>query len=994
VIDHPHPEQLAGGHEPLGELEIVRARLGLAARVVVDEDHGRRGLAQDVSVDVGDRDDAGRHRALADPQLAHDAVTRVERDREEVLDLEVRQPRPEQRVDVLGAAEAGRRWCRVHGATPELERRRDARRFRRSDATGSRERRRRDLRQPREARVLGQEPRRQTTDGLVRAARSEHDGEEIVIVEVSCARAHDALARAIEARRVVRGRRLGELWIRRRRREGGGHEEVFEQAPRRPSRPRMQRKTASRWRIGGPLAADSADTPARVEFAPMTRPSRHRARSSTLGPLALALATTALPSTGHADAPALEASRTAPETTPRLASYLDASWELERVIDTHGFHIERYRQRIEGLRVDGATAVVRARRDGSVDLVTVESPAQTGATVTGRTVHTPRAEVLRAALEEVPLGFVIDRLEPAEAVLAAADPFEATPRLVVAHRVVVRGRALDEAVSVLVEDSSLRVLRIDDLVRDARGLVFERNTVSDMGMTSEVELPAQSVPGTLTSSAFTVRSCMVSAGGACTPVPRAVPDADGNFLLAPDPESFEDGFTEVMAFYHASLAADRLERDHGFRWRCSAEGPARDDSMQIFTNFTDSPGRAYANAAYVAGSRAECGYLLFGQSGMQDFASDADVVYHELGHAVTDQLSAIVGFAVDSLGMHYDPLAVNEGTSDYWAATIQGDPRVGESLAGLDGIGRSAALRDLDGALRCPNDLFGEGHFDGRIWAGAFWDLRTELGAEKVDALLFATIASIGTAPSLRAAGESAAATADSLVTMGTLTAADGARVREVLGERGLLDCRRVTPLDDGEERGAFSGIALLTGGIGNDVAPIHYSLTLPADATSATIEVTPGTLLGQYAVLARSGSPVGFRGTGIQLDQRDEIGHAGMVTYHASSPAFAPCTTMYFAIESMDLDRGENLFLVQASVERSGDPAARCPDPEPDAGVPDAAMDPDAGTAPDAAMTTTEMPGNCGCRAPGGRTTSPAAAAAALLGLALALSRRRRLVR
>jgi hypothetical protein len=726
----------------------------------------------------------------------------------------------------------------------------------------------------------------------------------------------------------------------------------------------MQRKTASRWRIGGPLAADSADTPARVEFAPMTRPSRHRARSSTLGPLALALATTALPSTGHADAPALEASRTAPETTPRLASYLDASWELERVIDTHGFHIERYRQRIEGLRVDGATAVVRARRDGSVDLVTVESPAQTGATVTGRTVHTPRAEVLRAALEEVPLGFVIDRLEPAEAVLAAADPFEATPRLVVAHRVVVRGRALDEAVSVLVEDSSLRVLRIDDLVRDARGLVFERNTVSDMGMTSEVELPAQSVPGTLTSSAFTVRSCMVSAGGACTPVPRAVPDADGNFLLAPDPESFEDGFTEVMAFYHASLAADRLERDHGFRWRCSAEGPARDDSMQIFTNFTDSPGRAYANAAYVAGSRAECGYLLFGQSGMQDFASDADVVYHELGHAVTDQLSAIVGFAVDSLGMHYDPLAVNEGTSDYWAATIQGDPRVGESLAGLDGIGRSAALRDLDGALRCPNDLFGEGHFDGRIWAGAFWDLRTELGAEKVDALLFATIASIGTAPSLRAAGESAAATADSLVTMGTLTAADGARVREVLGERGLLDCRRVTPLDDGEERGAFSGIALLTGGIGNDVAPIHYSLTLPADATSATIEVTPGTLLGQYAVLARSGSPVGFRGTGIQLDQRDEIGHAGMVTYHASSPAFAPCTTMYFAIESMDLDRGENLFLVQASVERSGDPAARCPDPEPDAGVPDAAMDPDAGTAPDAAMTTTEMPGNCGCRA------------------------------
>lgn len=721
----------------------------------------------------------------------------------------------------------------------------------------------------------------------------------------------------------------------------------------------------------------------------MTRPAR-RARLVSLGPLALGLASALLPATSRADAPALETAAEPATATPALASQLDASWELERVIDTHGFHIERYLQRIEGLRVDGATAVVRARRDGSVDLVSIETPARRGAWVSGRTVRTPGAAELRDALDAAPLGFTVDRLEPSEPVLAAADLFDDAPRLVLAHRVVVRGRSLAEAASVLLEDQTLRVLRVDDLVHDARGLVFERNAVSDMGTTSEVELPVQSVPNTLTSTAFTVRSCMVGAGGSCTPVARAVPDADGNYLLTPDPSSFEDGFTEVMAFYHASLSADRHERDHGFRWRCSAEGPARNDSMQIFTNFTDSPGRAYANAAYVAGSRAECGYLLFGQSGMQDFASDADVVYHELGHAVTDQLSAIVGFAVDSLGMHYDPLAVNEGTSDYWAATTQGDPRVGESLAGIDGIGRSAALRDLDGALRCPDDLFGEGHFDGRIWAGAFWDLRTELGAEKIDALLFATIASIGTAPSLRAAGESAATTADSLVTMGTLTAADGARVREVLGERGLLDCRRITPLDDGEERGAYSGMALLTGGLGNDVAPIHYSLTLPADATSATLEVTPGTLIGQYAVLARNGSPVGFRGTGIQLDQRDEIGHAGMVTYHPSSPAFAPCTTMYFAIESMDLNRGENLFLVQASVERSGDPAARCPDPEPDAGVPDAAMESDAGASPDAGMTTPEMPGNCGCRAPAGRTSS-AASLAALLALALALSRRRR---
>jgi MYXO-CTERM domain-containing protein len=57
---------------------------------------------------------------------------------------------------------------------------------------------------------------------------------------------------------------------------------------------------------------------------------------------------------------------------------------------------------------------------------------------------------------------------------------------------------------------------------------------------------------------------------------------------------------------------------------------------------------------------------------------------------------------------------------------------------------------------------------------------------------------------------------------------------------------------------------------------------------------------------------------------------------------------------------------------------------------MPDAAMTSDAGASPDAGMTTPEMPSNCGCSAPGGRTSS-AASLAALLGLALALSRRRR---
>lgn len=707
-----------------------------------------------------------------------------------------------------------------------------------------------------------------------------------------------------------------------------------------------------------------------------------RSRASLLS-IALTLGGVCASTTAaHADEP-LASSR----PSPTLASHLDASWVLDATRDTHGFHIERFVQRFEGLRVDGAHAVVRARRDGAVDLVSIETPVRRGTVIPGRVASAPDHDRLLAAIPPSAIGFVPITIDDVEPVLAPLAPESAT--LVLAHRVTVLGRSRAERVSVLIEHATLRVLRVDLLVHDARGLVYLRNSASDEGMTTEVELPAQTDPDTLTNGAFTVRSCMVSARGDCVPIARAVPDTDGNFLIAPEPASFEDGFAEVMAFHHANLLADRLERDHGFRWQCTADGG--DDSLQILANFTDAPGRAYANAAFVGGSRSQCGFLLFGQSGNQDFASDADVVYHELGHAVTDQITDIVGFAVDPLGMHYDPLAVNEGTSDYWAATTQGDPHVGESLEGLDGLGRSAALRDLDGALRCPNDLIGEGHFDGRIWAGVFWDLRTELGEEKVDALVFATVSSLGSAPTLRDAGETAATTADSLATMGTLTSADATRARELLMERGLLDCRRITPLDDGERRAGFSGLAFLTGGLGNDIAPVHYSIELPPDATSVTIEVTPGAVIGQYAVLARRGQPIGFRGGRVQSDQRDEVGHAGSVTYHRSDAPFEPCSTMYFAIETMDFDRGENLYLVEATLERSGDPAARCPEPEPDAGVPDAFVTFDAGESPDAAMDGGGMPGGgCGCRATT-RDHHGDAGSLVALGVLVAVTRRRR---
>ncbi|GAB4205612.1 MAG: hypothetical protein OHK0013_21610 [Sandaracinaceae bacterium] len=665
-----------------------------------------------------------------------------------------------------------------------------------------------------------------------------------------------------------------------------------------------------------------------------------------------------------------------PQASTVVGQGVAGDWRRVAALDAHGFHVERWGQWVEGVRVEGAERVTRTRADGRVDVDRVEGAVAVEAPL-ARVDWEPlrsRAEVL--ALQTV--GLAGARVEAAEP-RWASDGVRITP----AWAFDVAGVSLAQRMRVVVGIAPLAVLRVEDRVLDVRGRVYARNPVSDDGVTVDVELAPLTDSATLTGAGFTVRSCDVQPSGACEPVARAVPDAAGDFLLTPDPGSWEDGFAEVMAFHHANLAADRLERDHGFRWRC-----AIDDSMWIYTNFAEAPRVAYPNAAFVQGTRDRCGYLLFGQAST-DFAYDADVVYHELGHAVTDQLAGVVGFAVDSLGMHYQPLGINEGTSDYWAATIQGDPRVGESLMGLDGFGRSAALREIDGGLRCPDDLVGQAHFDGRIWSGAFWTLREELGAEKIDALVYTTIASIGSAPDFADGAELAIVTAEGLRDAGTFTADDVERVRAVLEERGLVGCRRIVSLDDGATRAGYSGVPLLTAGLGRGIAPTHYAIDLPADAVSATVTLRRTTVAGTHRVHARRGRPVALVSGRIVAEDQLDVGRSQQVIFDGTSPAWAPCTTLYLAVETLDLDVDQSLYAISATVERSGDPAARCADPMPDAGVsPDAPTVGDDGGALDAGPVA-GVGGGCGCRASGAPRRG--LGALALGALAAVFARRRR---
>ncbi len=114
-----------------------------------------------------------------------------------------------------------------------------------------------------------------------------------------------------------------------------------------------------------------------------------------------------------------------------------------------------------------------------------------------------------------------------------------------------------------------------------------------------------------------------------------------------------------------------------------------------------------------------------------DFGRIADVVHHELGHAIHHRILATGSFASD----------VSEGSSDYVSATIQEDSQVG-----INAYPDGGFVRDIGPDRRYPDHYIGEVHNDGLIWASFLWNLRadwgdlSEDGVAEVDLLFLRTL--------------------------------------------------------------------------------------------------------------------------------------------------------------------------------------------------------------------------------------------------------------
>jgi hypothetical protein len=186
----------------------------------------------------------------------------------------------------------------------------------------------------------------------------------------------------------------------------------------------------------------------------------------------------------------------------------------------------------------------------------------------------------------------------------------------------------------------------------------------------------------------------------------------------------DDRFEQVMAYYWVTEAQKYIQTlGFGTRFR-----PVNMESQDVRIN-------QYGADNSFSWDKKDV--LRFGKGGVDD-AEDAEVILHELGHAIQDSQQSPFGF-----GLSVESGSIGEGFADYWAVTVADvlaptpDPAC---VADWDAVSYTSTtphcLRRVDSNLHYPEGLNGAVHHDGMIWSRALWDIRGKLGHVKADTLI------------------------------------------------------------------------------------------------------------------------------------------------------------------------------------------------------------------------------------------------------------------
>lgn len=203
-----------------------------------------------------------------------------------------------------------------------------------------------------------------------------------------------------------------------------------------------------------------------------------------------------------------------------------------------------------------------------------------------------------------------------------------------------------------------------------------------------------------------------------------------SLIVSPTPDGFrfdrsEQGFEAVNAYYHVSQAYKRL-RELGFT-------SARLQNIRI-----DPHGfQGQDNSHYSPSGN----WISFGTGGVDD-AEDADVIWHEYGHAIQYCFSPSWGGG--------ETAALGEGYSDYWAASYsrsvnQWTPADDQFwwVYKWDGHNTFWSGRRVDDARMYPFESPSP-HAAGQVWSSALMGVRQDLGRDVADRLVVKSIFYLG----------------------------------------------------------------------------------------------------------------------------------------------------------------------------------------------------------------------------------------------------------
>jgi len=195
----------------------------------------------------------------------------------------------------------------------------------------------------------------------------------------------------------------------------------------------------------------------------------------------------------------------------------------------------------------------------------------------------------------------------------------------------------------------------------------------------------------------------------------------------------DDGkFSEAMGYFHINRVHDQW-RSFGFN--------KLDKQIPVFVNVTSSDGKGFDNAMYSRRDphQFKTGIIIMGAGNkFNNFGHDADVYYHEYGHAVLDHVKPKFFETMES---NY-PFAFHEGFSDVSDVAITGNPVVGEFALRYKN-GSKFLGRNLDNNNSFPKNVLlpgygkSESHHTGLIFGGAWWDLQKQIGAATAQRTLY-----------------------------------------------------------------------------------------------------------------------------------------------------------------------------------------------------------------------------------------------------------------